>query len=84
MHFLDRHVVDPRARALAAAVLLLVANLIGASIGPLAVGVLSDALASSVGAQSLRYALLAMPVLLAWSAFHFARAAPALVAELRE
>jgi predicted MFS family arabinose efflux permease len=81
---LVQDVVDPRARAVAAAVLLLVANLIGASIGPLAVGVLSDALASWAGPQSLRYALLAMPVLLAWSAFHFARTAPALVRELRE
>ncbi len=81
---LVQDVVDPRARAVAAAVLLLVINLIGASIGPLAVGVLSDALASSAGGQSLRYALLAMPVLLVWSAFHFARAAPALATELRE
>jgi predicted MFS family arabinose efflux permease len=76
--------VDPRARAVAAAVLLLVVNLVGASIGPLAVGMLSDALASWAGPRSLRYALLAMPVLLAWSAFHFARTAPVLVMELRE
>jgi predicted MFS family arabinose efflux permease len=81
---LVQDVVDPRARAITAAVLLLVINLVGASIGPLAVGVLSDALASWAGPQSLRYALLAMPVLLAWSAFHFARAAPALITELRE
>jgi hypothetical protein len=48
------------------------------------VGILSDALASSAGPQSLRYALLAMPVLLAWSAFHYARMAPALATELRK
>jgi predicted MFS family arabinose efflux permease len=80
---LVQDVVDPRARAVAAAVLLLVINLIGASAGPLAVGVLSDVLGSWAGPQSLRYALLAMPALLAWSAFHFARAAPALISEMR-
>lgn len=81
---LVQDLVDPRARAVTAAVVLLVINLVGASIGPLAVGILSDALASSAGPQSLRYALLAMPVLLAWSAFHYARMAPALATELRK
>jgi hypothetical protein len=34
---------------------------------------LSDALAPTAGLQSLRYALLAMPALLVWSALHYAR-----------
>ena len=69
--------VDPRARAFLAAVLLLMVNLVGAGIGPLAVGVLSDVfLASTAASKSLRYALLAMPGVLAWSAFHYARAMP--------
>jgi hypothetical protein len=80
---LVQDVIDPRARAVGAAVLLLVVNLIGASAGPLTVGVLSDVLGSWAGPQSLRCALLAMPALLAWSAFHFARAAPALISEMR-
>jgi predicted MFS family arabinose efflux permease len=76
--------VDPNARAFSAAMLLFAVNLIGAGLGPLAVGVLSDTLAMSAGPQSLRYALLATPVLALWSAYHFARAMPALASELRE
>jgi predicted MFS family arabinose efflux permease len=68
--------VDPRARAFSAAILLVVVNLVGASLGPLAVGMLSDALKASFGAHALRYALLAMPVCLAWSALHYACAVP--------
>jgi predicted MFS family arabinose efflux permease len=78
-------VVDPRARAFSAAVLLLIVNLVGASIGPLTVGVLSDALQTSTAAsQSLRYALLAMPGVLAWSALHYARSMSGLTTELRK
>ena len=76
--------VDPRARAVSAAMLLLVVNLIGGSLGPLAVGMLSDALASAEGAQSLRYALLAMPLLLLWSGFHYARVMKELESGLRK
>jgi hypothetical protein len=65
--------VDPKARAFSATILILVVKLVGASLGPLAVGMLSDALAPTAGLHSLRYALLAMPALLVWSAFHYAR-----------
>lgn len=75
--------VDPRTRAFSAAVLLLVVNLVGGGSGPLAVGVASDALRDAFGAQSLRYGLLAMPLLLAWSAYHYARVAAALTGESR-
>ena len=81
---LVQDIVDPRARAFAAAIMLLVVNLVGASLGPLAVGMLSDALAASTGPQSLRYALLSMPALLVWSGFHYARAAAGLASELRK
>jgi predicted MFS family arabinose efflux permease len=81
---LVQDVVDPRARAFSAAVLILVVNLVGASLGPLAVGMLSDALAALAGPQSLRYALLAMPALLLWSGLHYARAAAGLAGELRK
>ena len=76
-------VVDPRFRALSAAMLLFVGNLIGGSLGPLAVGMLSDELASVHGTQSLRYALLVMPLLLLWSGFHYARMMKGLGSELR-
>jgi predicted MFS family arabinose efflux permease len=81
---LVQDVVDPRARAFSAAILLLVVNFVGASLGPLAVGMLSDALAASAGPQSLRYALLATPALLVWSGLHYARATNGLARELRE
>lgn len=80
---LVQDVADPRARAFSAAVLILVVNLVGASLGPLAIGMLSDALAALTGPQSLRYALLATPALLLWSGFHYARAAAGLAGELR-
>ena len=53
--------VQPRTRATAVAVLLFVVNLIGLGLGPLAVGVLSDVLATAGGlgeAEGLRWALL--------------------------
>ena len=48
-----------RMRALAAALVALVVNLIGAGLGPLTVGVSSDLLAPSFGPGAIRYALLA-------------------------
>lgn len=48
---------DPPLRATATAVALLVANLVGAGLGPLAVGMISDA---HGGPDSLRFALLAL------------------------
>jgi MFS family permease len=50
--------VQPRTRATAAALILFVINLIGMGLGPLAVGTLSDVLASNMGeAQGLRWAM---------------------------
>ena len=63
--------VDARARAFSAGLLLFVVNLVGASAGPLAIGMLSDAMAPSLGASSLSRAMLVVPLLAAWSAFHF-------------
>lgn len=48
---------EPRTRALAAAILMLVTNLIGAGLGPQVIGLISDALEPSVGIESLRWAL---------------------------
>jgi MFS family permease len=51
--------VQPRTRATAVAVLLFVVNLIGLGLGPLLVGLLSDALAVSMGpADGLRWAII--------------------------
>lgn len=69
-------VADLRMRATAAALLLLITNLIGGGIGPQAVGLLSDWLAPRFAEDSLRYALLSVALLFgAWSAFHYAWAA---------
>jgi predicted MFS family arabinose efflux permease len=70
--------VPPTIRALAAAYLILVANLFGLGLGPLAVGILSDALQPRYGGEALRHALFAMPLLAAWAAWHYHRAAAVL------
>ena len=40
-------------------------------LGPTAVGILSDALSTSYGAESLRYAILICLIVYFWAAFHF-------------
>jgi MFS family permease len=50
--------VKVRMRALASAILLFVLNMIGLGLGPLLVGLLSDAMAPSVGVSSIRYSLM--------------------------
>ncbi|MGE5849212.1 MAG: MFS transporter, partial [Candidatus Methylomirabilota bacterium] len=74
--------VDPGGRAVAAAILLFIGNLIGLGLGPLVIGVLSDLLRSQSGGDSLRLALLlASPVSL-WAAYHYARAGQTLGRDL--
>ncbi len=74
--------VTPSMRATAAAVLLFVINIIGLALGPALTGALSDALEPRLGDDSLRYALLIVSLVLAWSAFHFHRASRTLVSDL--
>lgn len=52
--------VPPRMRAMAIAILLLFANLIGLGLGPLAAGAISDTLHPYLGINSLRYALVTL------------------------
>ena len=73
---------EPATRALAAALLIMVGSLIGLGIGPLAVGLLSDALRPAYGSDSLRLALLVVVPLLAWSAAHYFAASRSLAADL--
>jgi MFS family permease len=64
--------VGIRMRALTSAILLFVLNLIGLGLGPLAIGMLSDALTPRFGIESLRYALLILGFLAPlWAAFHY-------------
>ena len=63
-----------RVRAMWAAVTLLVINLIGLGLGPLSIGLISDALRPSFGAESLRWAMVLMAALTPWAIFHYWRA----------
>jgi MFS family permease len=65
-------VADVNMRATAAALLLLITNLIGGGIGPQAVGLLSDYFESVYGDESLRHALRWVALVFGtWSAFHY-------------
>lgn len=74
-----QNLAGPERRAVAAAVYLFLVNLVSMGVGPVAVGYLSDTFAAELGADALRYALLAIvtaTTLLA--ALHFSLAARAL------
>ena len=74
--------VPDEIRATVSGVLLFCLTLLGATVGPLLVGFLSDVFAPRYGALSLRYALCLMPLTMIWSALHFGLAARALPADL--
>jgi len=61
----------PHLRAMSAAILLFILNLIGLGLGPQLVGILSDALVPTLGKESLRYALLVTMVINLWAAAHY-------------
>ena len=63
--------VEVRMRAISAAVLLFVLNLIGMGLGPQAVGIVSDLLTPTFGVESLRYALMLVFLGNLWSAWHY-------------
>lgn len=67
---LQRLVADEM-RATTLAVVMLFANLIGMGVGPQLVGILSDALRSSLGNNSLRVAMLSMSFAGVWAAWEF-------------
>lgn len=61
VYAIGQSIVPPHMRATTAAILLFTINLIGLGLGPLAVGILSDLMANSVGlgsAQGVRWALM--------------------------
>lgn len=66
---------QPGMRAMAAAMLLFSKAIIGMGMGPLMVGMLSDRMASAAGNDSLRYALLLVPLFNVWAGCHFLLAA---------
>jgi MFS family permease len=73
IYALMQRLVPDEMRATMLSVVMLLTNLIGFGIGPQTVGILSDALRSLYGADSLRYAMLVMSFLGLWGAYHFWR-----------
>jgi predicted MFS family arabinose efflux permease len=76
--------VEPAARATAAALLLFVANVIGLGFGPLLVGAISDVLEPTHGAASLGLALWIVPPLCLWAACHYHAASRSLASDLHK
>jgi MFS transporter, Spinster family, sphingosine-1-phosphate transporter len=62
--------VPERMRAMSIAIILFASNLIGVGFGPLAAGMLSDALHPAFGDESLRYALLTLCPGYLWAGWH--------------
>jgi MFS family permease len=71
-----------RMRSVATSLLLLVQTLIGQGIGPWLAGYISDYLKPSMGAASLRYALVAVGLVNIWAALHYLIGARSLRADL--
>ena len=62
---------DPRIRGRVFATITTAATLIGYGFGPQLVGLISDQLRPWVGADSLRYALMAAVMITLWTMVHF-------------
>jgi predicted MFS family arabinose efflux permease len=63
--------VTLRMRAVAAAVLLFILNIIGLGLGPQFTGILSDLLRPEFGEESLRWSLLICSLVNVWAAYHY-------------
>lgn len=74
--------VTLRMRAVAAAVLLFILNIIGLGLGPSVTGWLSDELRPRFGDESLRWALLISTLVNVWAAWHYYLAGKYLKADL--
>lgn len=75
--------VNDHMRSVAVALILLFANLIGLGLGPIAVGVLSDALMPIFGQESLRYALVLLSPGFLLVAFYYWKAGGTIEADIR-
>jgi MFS family permease len=76
-------VLAPQARGVGTSVYYLVGNLIGVTIGPLLVGLISDALQPSMGNESLRYSLVAIVALNLISCVLLFRSSRTLAADMK-
>jgi MFS family permease len=68
-----QRLVDERVRATSLALVMLLSNLLGMGLGPELVGVLSDHWRPALGADSLRWAMLAWSAAAPCAAYHFWR-----------
>ena len=68
---LTQSLASPRSRGTAAAIFYLLSNVAGSGLGPLAVGMLSDALRPTFGTDSVRFAILTLSGLYLWAGLHF-------------
>ncbi len=71
-------------RALGLAIVAFVVNFVGYGLGPITIGLISDALEPLVHAESLRYSLLAIAVLKVWAIIHFCLAARTLSNDMED
>jgi MFS family permease len=76
--------VPDRMRATAAGFFGVVANLVGGSLGPLAIGYLSDALRGRYGRESIRYALAYSMLFCVWGQVHWYFAGRAMPGDVLE
>ena len=81
-HALAQSLAKPQMRAMSSAAMLLVQSLIGMGLGPLAVGVLNDALSSRFGDEAIRYSLVIVTLVSIWGAMHNLISAQALRQDL--
>lgn len=79
---LTQALAPPDMRATAGALLMFIISLIGAGLGPVAVGLLSDILNPSLGKDSLRAALWLAPVAAGLAAAAYALAARTLISDI--
>ena len=70
-------------RALASAIILLTATCFGQGVGPLAVGMVNDALKNDYGANAVRYSLLSAAVTTTLGALLFVWAARSIRADIK-
>jgi MFS family permease len=76
-------VARPSMRALASAIILLTATCFGQGVGPLAVGMINDALKNDYGADAVRYSLLSAGVTTTLGALLFLWAATSIRADIK-
>ena len=82
VHGLCQTLVELRMRAMISAIVNLISNLLGVGLGAQVIGLFSDRLAPALGAQSLRYAMLAACGFSLWAALHFLLAGRTVRADL--